>query len=208
VTRVDRAPTVWGVLTALICHPIEHFVRGWNWKSATVSSACRATLFFAVNLPAGLEAGLRAMATEMAFRAVASGALGSATQAFRTATPSGTATIAALLVIPATGHLAEYTVHWLSGTARLGESIAVSVAFSVLTTAFNLFAMRRGALIVGDGEQTLAADVRRMPGLIVAFVRAIVAAASRFFTRLGRRSATRGGGRPPDGGTCLFPRCT
>lgn len=207
MTRVDRTPTVWGVLTALICHPIEHFVRGWNWKAATVSSACRAAIFFAVNLPAGLEAGLRAMATEMAFRAVASGALGSATQAFRTATPVGTATIAALLVIPATGHLAEYGVHWLAGTARLGESIAVSVAFSVLTTAFNLFAMRRGALIVGDGEQTLAADVRRMPGLIVAFVRAIVEAARRG-GGLGRRSAKRGGGRRPDGGTCPFPRST
>lgn len=190
-------PTVWNVLAAFARHPATHFVRGWNWKSAALSSASRATLFFAVNLPAGLDAGTRAMATELAFRAVASGMLGSATQAFRAVTPTGPATVAALVLIPTAGHLAEFCVHWLAGTARLGESVGLSVAFSVMTTAFNLFAMRRGALIVGQGEQTLAADMRRMPRLIVAFVGAIAGAVSRLWRR-----------RPPDGGTCLFPRCT
>lgn len=197
MTQADRSPTVWNVVAALARHPIAHFVRGWNWKSAAVSSLCRATLFFVVNLPAGLDAGIRAMSTEVAFRAVASGMLGSATQAFRTATPAGSAMLAALVLIPAAGHLAEYGVHWLAGTARLRESVALSIGFSVLTTSFNLFAMRRGALIVGDGEQTLAKDMRRMPGLIFAFVRSIIGAASRLFSR-----------RPPDGGTCPFPRCT
>jgi hypothetical protein len=166
------APTVADVLSGLARHPLRHFVLGWNWKSATLSSLCRAALFFAVNLPAGLEAGLRAMATEMAFRAVASGVLGSATQAFRVARPAVLATMTALIVIPAAGHLAEYTVHRLAGTPRLGESIAASVAFSILTTAFNLFAMRRGALIVGDDQASLLDDMRRLPGLIVAFVKA------------------------------------
>jgi hypothetical protein len=197
VTLVDRAPTVWDVLHALVRHPFTHFVRGWNWKSAAVSSACRATLFFAVNLPAGFDASVRAMATELAFRAVASGSLGSATQAFRTVRPAASAMMAALVLIPAAGHLAEYTVHRLAGTARLRESIALSIGFSALTTSFNLFAMRRGALIVGDGGETLAKDMRRVPGLVVAFVRSIIEAASRLFTR-----------RPPDGETCPFPRST
>jgi hypothetical protein len=188
-------PTVGEVLYSLIRHPIEHLVRRWNWKAATLSAGCRATIFFAVNLPAGMGAGLRAMATEMAFRVVASGALGSATQAFRRATPPAAAMITALVVVPAAGHLAEYAVHRMAGTVRLGESIAVSIAFSMLTTAFNLFAMRRGALIVGDGQQSLADDVRRLPALIVAFVRTIVGDVRRVVTR-----------RRRNGDTCLLRR--
>jgi len=187
---MSTPPTVGEVLYGLMRHPIEHLVRRWNWKAATLSASCRATIFFVVTMPAGLEAGLRAMATEMAFRIVASGALGSATQIFRTATPPAVATVVALLVIPAAGHLGEYTVHSLAGTARLGENIAVSVAFSVVTTAFNLFAMRRGALIVGDGQRSLADDVRRLPGLIVGFVSTIIRSACRAVAR-GRRNGAR-----------------
>jgi hypothetical protein len=166
----ELPPTVGGVLRGMIGDPVGHFVRNWNWKSATLSSLCRACIFFVVNLPAGLDAGLRAMGVEMIFRVLASGVLGSATQAFRKAQPIAFATIVALLLIPTAGHLAEFCVHWLAGTARLGESIAVSVSFSVLTTAFNLFAMRRGVLVVGEHEQSLASDFRRLPGTIVAFV--------------------------------------
>jgi hypothetical protein len=182
-----QPPTAWDVLIDLLRHPFSHFVAGWNWKSATLSSICRAALFFTVNLPAGLDAGIRAMTTEFVFRAIASGVLGSATQAFRAAAPTTITTITALVVIPATGHLAEYVVHSLAGTARLGESIAVSVGFSVLTTAFNLFAMRRGALIVGHGRQSLVADVRRLPGLMAAFIKVVAIRTIRVLLR--RRSS-------------------
>jgi hypothetical protein len=161
--------SVGDVLYGLVRHPIRNLVRRWNWKSAMFSAVARAAMFFAANLPAGLDAGLRAMVTELVFRAFASGVFGSATQAFRAATPPVAATLTALLVVPAAGHLAEFVVHRLAGTARLGESVAISVAFSVVSTAFNLFAMRRGALIVGDQERTLAEDMRRMPALALAF---------------------------------------
>jgi hypothetical protein len=158
----------------LLRHPVDHFIRGWNWKSAAVSSICRGGIFFCVNLPAGFDASTRALAIELAFRAVVSGVLGSATQAFRDVTPGAIATILPVLAIPAVGHTAEYAVHHVAGTARLGESIAASVAFSVLTTAFTLFAMRRGALIVGAGQQSLIHDLQRAPGLIAAFVGTMV----------------------------------
>jgi hypothetical protein len=171
---METTPTVGQVLYNLIRHPIAHVVRRWNWKSAILSSSCRAVIFLVVNLPAGLNAGLRAMVTEIVFRVAASGALGSATQAFRTARPPAVAMMTALLFIPAAGHFAEFVVHNLAGTARLGESIAVSVTFSMLTTAFNLFAMRRGALIVGAGQESLGRDLRRLPRLIAAFIVAMV----------------------------------
>jgi hypothetical protein len=146
--------------------PIRVFVINWNWKSAILSSLCRATLFLVVNLPAGLMPGLRAMVTEFLFRGMASGVLGTLTQIFSRAKHPWLA----LVLLPAIGHSAEFLVHRAAGTPLLAKSIAASVAFSVLTTAFNLFAMRRGVLVVGAAEQPLRADLRRLPGLIGAFI--------------------------------------
>lgn len=160
--RADRAVAV---LADAARHPVRHFVRNWNWKASVFSAVCRAGIFFAMNAPAGLGWATRAMATEFIFRGVTSGALGSLTQALRYAEPRA----AALVVLPALGHLAEYALHRVAGTPRLGASVTASVAFSVVTTAFNLFAMRHGALIVGPQRQSFAADIRRLPSLVAAF---------------------------------------
>ena len=155
--------------------PVRHFVWNWNWKASLFSSTCRGLLFFATNAPAGLESATRAMAIEFLFRAIASGVLGSLTQALRFSRPR----IAALLLLPAFGHAAEYIVHFQAGTPRLGASVLGSVGFTVLTTAFNLFAMRRGALIVGPGQGSLVADLSRLPRLMAAFVLAVLPARCR-----------------------------
>jgi hypothetical protein len=144
---------------------MRRLVLVWNWKSAVTSSVLRAGVFFVVNLPVGLLPGLRAMLTELIFRGIISGIFGALTQAFSRARRPWIA----LLILPALGHAGEFIVHWSAGTPRLGASIAASVAFSVLTTSFNLFAMRRGALVVGHGGQTLRSDLRRLPGLFAAF---------------------------------------
>jgi len=72
--------------------------------------------------------------------------------------------------LPAWAHSLEFMVHWLRGTVLLRESIAASIAFSIVSTAFNLFAMRRGALIVGPGSRSIWSDLMETPRLIVAFV--------------------------------------
>jgi hypothetical protein len=54
--------------------------------------------------------------------------------------------------------------------------VIASIGFSVVTTTFNLFAMRRGALIVGPGKQSLASDLRRMPALMLGFAASIARA--------------------------------
>jgi hypothetical protein len=157
------------VLAGVLRDPIRTFVINWNWKAALTSALCRASIFFVVNVPAGLMHGVRAMLTEMIFRGVASGVMGSMTQAFSRAQHSWVA----LIILPVLGHTLEYLVHRTAGTPRLGQSIVASVAFSVLTTSFNLFAMRRGALIVGtEGQSTLLDDLRRLPGLFVSYLRA------------------------------------
>ena len=168
------APTLRGVLWDIARHPVRNLVERWNWKSAALSSVGRATIFLLTNLPAGAGAGVRAMLTEFAFRAVMSGVLGSVTQALGTARSTRSATLTAIVLLPAVGHSFEYIVHSAAGTPRLAQSMAASIAFSMITTAFNLFVMRRGVLIVGDGRQSLGADLRRMPRLIGAFVCSVV----------------------------------
>ena len=174
------------VVREVIRHPIRHLVINWNWKAALLSAICRATLFFAVNLPAGVGAGVRAMVTEFLFRGVASGVFGSLTQACSRADHLWIA----LLVIPAVGHTAEFLVHWAAGTPRLSGSITVSVLFSLITTAFNLFAMRRGVLVVGEGQRSLREDLRQLPTLTANFVRRGVGACLR---RVRRRRGQRDG---------------
>lgn len=141
----------------------------WNWKAALVSAATRGALFFAVNATAGLEAGLRALATEFVFRAGASGLLGSLTQALSGIEPPWRGAIVALLLLPAAGHAAEYAVHSAAGTPRLTASVGASVAFTCVSTLFHLFAMRRGVLIAGPRGLSLTDDLRSLPRIVRLF---------------------------------------
>jgi hypothetical protein len=145
----------------------------WNYKTAILSSLVRSTMFFATTASAGLEAATGAMLAEFAFRCVTSGFYGALTQAFRRVQPLALGTFGAVLVLPAAGHLGEFIIHSLRGTPNLTTALATSIAFTGVSTAFNLFAMRRGALIVGVGERSLADDIRAMPKLLFLFVTAI-----------------------------------
>lgn len=142
----------------------------WNYKSAIVSAICRAPIFFVTNLPAGFGAAIGAGLAEFIFRFIAAGFYGALTQAFRRIEPPLAGTIAAVVVMPVLGHSAEFLVHWWRGTPHLGTSIVASVMFSVVTTTFNLFAMRRGFLITGADSRSLRHDLGYMPALIVAFL--------------------------------------
>ena len=135
-----------------------------------MSSAVRGGLFFAVNAHAGLDAATAALLTEFALRATTAGFYGATTQAFRQAEPAWAATAAVSFILPIVTHSVELLVHWLRGTPALAASISASAAFSVLSTQFNLYAMRRGSLIVGHGSHSLLEDLRRAPRLVAGFV--------------------------------------
>lgn len=132
----------------------------------------RAGIFFAANAKAGADAATAAMMTEFCFRFATSGFYGALTQRFRLVEPPMLGTIGAMLLLPALAHSLEFVVHTLRGTPELAASMTASIAFTMLSTAFNLFAMRRGALIVGEGTRTLLGDLRAMPRLVVLFVAA------------------------------------
>ena len=169
------------VLWDLVLHPIETIARRWNWKTALLSSVVRALIFFCANLTAGLRAALAALLTELTFRGAASGFYGALTEAFRFAEPEWAASLVAMILLPLTGHSVELAVHSLRGTVKLRTSILASVCFTAVSTLFTLYAMRRGALVTGEGRGTLTSDMKRLPCLIVGFLASGPLAARRLF---------------------------
>jgi hypothetical protein len=162
--------TVRRVFLLLLGDPGEYLLRRWNWKSALLSSLMRASLFFATNLAAGIPAAIAAMKTELVFRGVTSGFYGALTEAFREAEPPWAAAVTVMLLLPVANHSVELLVHWLRGTQKLLPSILASIVLTAISTLFNFYVMRRGALIVGAGRHSLGKDLLRLPRLALDFV--------------------------------------
>lgn len=164
------------VLRDVARHPGRELIRKWNYKSALTSSSIRGTLFFVTNVTAGLAAAAGALTAEFLFRFATAGFYGAITQAFRRVEPARVGTAAALVVLPLLAHSLEWLVHWSRGTPNLALSISVSIVLTVFSTAFNLFAMREGALIVGEADsQPLWSDLRRLPRLLWRFITRVIA---------------------------------
>ena len=179
------ARTVSDVLRDLLRNPRHHLLAKWNWKAALLSSLLRAGIFFSTNLVAGLHAAIGAMLTELVLRSTTSGFYGAVTESMASAEPPWAASAAVMFLLPGTAHSVEFFVHWLRGTPELGLSVASSLAFTAISTAFNLFAMRRGALTVGSGSRPLQEDFGRLPHLLWSFF----AAGPRALARLVWRSS-------------------
>lgn len=135
-----------------------------------LSTVIRGAIFFSVNLLGGVASALSALATEFLFRPLVAGFDGAVIESFRSARPAWAATLVVVLALPAVNHLIEIAVHWTRGTQRLGASVLASLSFSALSGLFNLFAMRRGVLIVGDGRRSILDDLRRLPVIVGAFL--------------------------------------
>ena len=163
-------PTVGQVFKFIFTHPLAIFPGRWNWKAATLSSVMRGSIYFFTHISLGLRAALSAMSVEMVFRAVNSGVSASIAQSFRKARPKWLATVCVMVMLPAYGHTVEYTLHTISGDQNRNKSILISIAFSVTSSLFNLFMMRRGAMLVNDPQQqSIWSDLKRMPVLAAKF---------------------------------------
>ena len=170
VDRDSNSHSVGEAALSLFRRPVENLVRRLNWKSAVLSALTRGALFFFANLGAGLSAAVGAMSVEAAFYVTVAGFYGSATETFRRARPAWLATVTIMVLMPAVNHTLEFLLHWSSGTKKLTTSIVASICFSMLSAVFNLFAMRRGAFIVGVGRQSLLDDFRQLPRIIFDFL--------------------------------------
>jgi hypothetical protein len=184
MNRSDRhcSPvTPFQVLFRLFTHPSEYLIRRWNWKAALFSSTMRACIFFFTNLTAGWRAASGAMLAEFLYRAVTTGFYGAITQAFREAKPPWLAMLVATIFLPVFSHSLELCVHLLRGTPKLFTSILASVIFTVLSTLFMLYAMRRGSFVVGSDARSLDHDIRQIPRILAGFLWAGPSAAIKFF---------------------------
>jgi hypothetical protein len=160
--------TVCEVSVDLLRHP--RVVHRWHWKSALLSAIIRGSLFFATNVVDGPRLATRATLVEFALRVPLVGILAAVTQAFGAAEPPWAAAIVATALLPGIALLAELSAHWMAGTPELGASIQASVAMSVVSTVFSLFATRRGVMIVGDGSRSFGDDLKRLPRLVLDFI--------------------------------------
>jgi hypothetical protein len=160
-------------LVDLLLNPRRRLLLRWNWKTALLSACVRGTIFFIANLGAGLGAALGAMWVEAALFATLAGFHGALAQAFRHAQPAWAATMTVMALVPAVNHALEYLLHYASGTKRIAAGVTASISLSVLSAVFNLYAMRRGVLIVGDERASLIDDLRRMPRVVFDFIMAV-----------------------------------
>ena len=141
----------------------------WNWKSALLSAVLRALVFLAINWTAGHKAAWTAMAVEFAYRVCTSGFYGSLIQSFRKMQPVWRANLYVVLLLPALNQGLDLCVHWLNGTPKLKASVIASTVITVWAALFNLYAMRRGALVTGRDARPLKDDLRELPRLVADF---------------------------------------
>lgn len=171
---IEDAPAphrVIDVFRYLARHPFEMLVLRWNWKAAFFSGLLRSMIYLFTHIKEGWRAALGAMSIEFFFRLVVSGASGSLVQSFHKATPVWLATLCVMIMLPAFSHLIEFTLHTLNGDANKGKAIIISISFSIISAIFNLFAMRRNALLVKDtNAQSFMEDIVKMPKIVGEFV--------------------------------------
>lgn len=165
------------VFLNLLRHPIDTLVLRWNWKAAVLSAMLRAPIFFFTYLfkKDGLKLAIGAAFVQSIFRFIFGGVNGAIIQSFSKVEPPWHAVLTVPLILATLSHVIEFGVQTLydnqNGVTGKGRAIAVSVLVSAISAVFNLFAMRRGALLVKDeSQQSIWRDLKRMPWLALEFL--------------------------------------
>lgn len=112
---------------------------------------------------------LSAVLTESLFCIITAGFYGAIIQSLRDAQPQWLTILFLTAVLPAIFQVFEFSLHWIRGTPHLRLAEIVSLVVSAISSLFNWYAMRRGALLVGGEGGTFGSDLRRLPGLLLAF---------------------------------------
>jgi hypothetical protein len=163
--------TVHQVVSRMWADPRNSVIRRWNWKSALFGAAIRGMIFFLINRTSGRA--LIAMFAEFLLFVCISGFFGAVTQNFRHARPWWLARLAVIMLVIGTTHSIEFVLHnWVVDTPRAVASSIASTGFTILSTTFSFFVMRRGAMVIGADGDTFGNDMKRMPLLVFRFVTA------------------------------------
>ncbi len=162
--------SVGSVLRALLTRPYEVLVVRWNWKAALLSAAARAPIFLVATLGHGWRRASIAMVVEALFRAASTGLLAAGVQAFRRAKPRWMAVLLILTGFPLLAQALDALVHMAVGTPNLSAAIMVSLIVSAVASVFDWYAMRRGALLMGEEAGSLWSDLKALPSLVLGFI--------------------------------------
>ena len=175
-TQYDMT-TVGGVTGYLLHHPLDAVLWRWNWKAGILSAFMRSLIFLGAYLwrKEALWAAIGAMAAQFVFRMLFGGVNGALIQAYTRVEPAWQAVLTVPLILAFFSHVIEFAVQTAydnyAGTSSKGKAIIASVIVSVISAVFNLFAMRRGALLVKDErQQSLFKDLKRFPLITTQFI--------------------------------------
>ena len=159
------------LVLAEICRDPKRFLFDcWNWKAAALSVLFRAPVFIISTHRHGLHNMATAGIVESVFRIVITGINASITQAVEWAEPQWMVAIMVLAAMPCITMALEAFAHSLASTPNLRAGLLASLTLSVMSSGFNWFSMRKGALLVGRGSSSFGTDLSRMPMLIGRFV--------------------------------------
>ncbi|HJS51606.1 MAG TPA: hypothetical protein VJ781_06870 [Pyrinomonadaceae bacterium] len=173
----ENSRTIYGAAFEILRHPFRTLVLNWNWKSAIISSVFRAPIFFAAYLATkqGFRMALGAMAVQFIFRAITGGTNGSIIQSFSKVEPAWHAVVTIPFILTIVMHVGEWILQSsydsVTGTTGKTTAVLISVLASVVSGGFNLFAMRRGILLVKDeSQQSFWRDIKQMPWIVFELV--------------------------------------
>jgi len=164
------------VLRYIVRHPVEALIWRWNWKAAVLSALLRAPIFFfSYFRKDGLKMAIGAAAAQSVFRILFGGANGSIIQSFSKVEPAWHAVVTIPFILTIVMHFGEWVLQgaYDSYTGTNGKTTAVllSILASVVSGGFNLFAMRRGVLLVKDeSQQSFWHDIKQMPWIVFELV--------------------------------------
>lgn len=169
--------TIVGVSNHLLHHPVQTVIHGWNWKAGLLSGVLRSPIFLAAYLSnkEGLSLALGAMLAQFIFRTFFGGVNGALIQAYSRVEPPWHAVLTVPIVLATFSHIVEFIVQYsydhAMGTTSGGKAITVSILISALSAVFNIFAMRRGVLLVKDKkQQSLWKDIKKFPLISAQFI--------------------------------------
>src|SRR5271157_739683 len=168
----SAGPRFVNLLFSMLRHP-QRLLLLWNWKSAVLSIVLRGPIFFGAAVRQGWEAAVAALFTESIFCALSAGFYGAVVQTLKDGEPQWLTGVFLTVVMPVIFQALEYLLHWFRGTPHLRVAGIVSLLVGAISALFNWYAMRRGTLLVGREGGGFGGDLRRLPGLLLGFVRVL-----------------------------------
>jgi hypothetical protein len=175
-------------LLDLLRNPWRHFVLRWNGKSALLSALFRGAIFLCASVKshhAGRSSGILA---EALYGAVSAGFFGTLTQSLRFAEPEWLAELLLAGLFPLAFQIGDYCFHAALGTQVFLIGMVSSAVFTVFSSLFNLYVMRRGTLLIGAEGKPFGEDLGALPKLALLFVVSGVMKGWRFAAGLFRTS--------------------